>query len=290
MWGFTGILGVLIKLDALTIVWHRLIIAAVSLVIAMFFLKESFKVSSRKRLLSLYLVGFVVGLHWFTFYWSIQLSTASLGILCLSTTTVHVAWLEPLIMRRPFSWLEMLLSLSVVFGIYFVANDFNVNHLWALGVGLSSAFFAALFAVYNAKFAENDRPAVITLYEMLGAAILMTVFLLIKGELNAGLFTMTVSDLLWLLFLGTLCTSAAFLIVVQIIKRLGAFTVSLSINLEPIYTIVLAIFILDEHEKLDQKFYWGAVIIFAVVLLNAVLKSPRLKKRKTTESAATKKA
>lgn len=183
----------------------------------------------------------------------------------------------------------MLLSLSVVFGIYFVANDFNVDHLWALGIGLSSAFFAALFAVYNAKFAEDDRPAVITLYEMLGAAILISVFLLFKGELNTDLFTMTLSDLLWLLFLGTLCTSAAFLIVVQIVKRLGAFTVSLSINLEPVYTIVLAIFILDEHEKLNPKFYWGTVIIFAVVLLNAVVKSPRLNKRKSIGPTATKK-
>jgi drug/metabolite transporter (DMT)-like permease len=279
MWGFTGILGVLITIDAESIVWFRLVIASVSLALFMYFMRHSFRVSSQKRLWGILGVGVIVGLHWLSFYESIKLSTASLGILCLSTTTIHVTWLEPLILKKKFSWLEFGLGMCVIPGIYLVANDFSGDDFLALGIGLSSALFAALFAVFNAKFVEDDRPSVITLYEMISAMLVMTVLLLVKGKITSSLFDLSLSDFLWLLFLGIFCTSLAFLVVVQIVKILGAFTVSLSINLEPIYTILLAIFILNENESLGPNFYIGALIILLVVLLNAFLKAPRVKKK-----------
>lgn len=279
MWGFTGILGVLISIDADSIVWFRLLIASLSLALFMMFAKHSFRVSSLNRLWAIFGVGVIVGLHWLTFYESIKLSTASLGILCLSTTTIHVTWLEPIILKKKFSWLEFGLGLCVIPGIYLVANDFSADEFLALLIGLSSALFAALFAVFNAKFVENDRPSVITLYEMISATIVMTALMLFKSKIVPELFDLSLSDFLWLLFLGIFCTSLAFLVVVQIVKTLGAFTVSLSINLEPIYTILLAIVILNENEALGTNFYLGALIILLVVLLNAFLKAPRVKKK-----------
>lgn len=227
----------------------------------------------------MFFVGALVGLHWYTFYQSIQLSTASLGILCLSTTTIHVAWLEPIVMKRKFSWVEMLLSLGVIYGIYFVSNDFTAKELVALGYGLTSALLAASFAVFNAKLAVDTSPAKISLYEMVAATLLFSVILLSQGRLNGELFVMTWSDFGWLLFLGILCTSFAFLATIEVVKWLGAFTVSLSINLEPVYTIILAVFILGEHELLNNSFYIGAAVIVLIVLLNAVIKSKWFKKR-----------
>jgi drug/metabolite transporter (DMT)-like permease len=86
------------------------------------------------------------------------------------------------------------------------------------------------------------------------------------------LFDMTLSDFLWLLFLGILCTSFAFLATIEVVKRLGAFTVSLSINLEPVYTILLAIVILNENEVLGTQFYIGSTLIVVVVIANALIK------------------
>ncbi|MCH2229409.1 MAG: DMT family transporter [Crocinitomicaceae bacterium] len=281
MWGFTGILGKLIHLEAFIIVWYRVFIAFIALGIGMFILRKPFKVRSRKQLLKIAFVGILVGLHWITFYMSIQLSTASLGILCLSTTTVHVAWLEPIIMKRRISWLEIILSLIVVYGIYFVSGDFNANETKALVYGLISAFFAAAFAVSNTKLAEDSTPAQISLYEMVSAFIFITIVLLFQGRIDLTILKMSQSDFLWLLFLGILCTSFAFLAIIEIMKKLGAFTVSLSINLEPVYTILLAIFILKENELLGTNFYVGSIIIIAVVVANAVIKSiekRRLKK------------
>lgn len=272
MWGFTGILGKLIHLDAFYIVWHRVLIAFLALGIALFFMKRSFKVSSKNELIKIFGVGIIVVLHWMTFYKSIQLSTASLGILCLSTTTLHVTWLEPLVMKRKFSLLEFLLGLIVIYGIYFVSSDFSSKDFEALAYGLTSALFAALFSVFNAKLAQSTPSHQITFYEMIIAFVFLTVVLMARGEFTGQLFEMRLSDFLWLLFLGILCTSFAFLATIEVVKRLGAFTVSLSINLEPVYTILLAIVILNENELLGNNFYIGSVIIVLVVIANAIIK------------------
>lgn len=272
MWGFTGILGVLINLDAFYIVWHRVLIAFLALGIALIFMKKSVTIASRKELIKIFGVGIIVALHWMTFYTSIQLSTASLGILCLSTTTLHVTWLEPLFMKRKFSKLEFFFGLIVIYGIYFVSRDFNPKDYEALAYGLCSALFAALFSVFNARLAQDSPSYKITFYEMLAALVFLTIVLVAQGNFTAELFSMEVSDFLWLLFLGILCTSFAFLATIEVVKRLGAFTVSLSINLEPVYTILLAIFILKENKVLGSQFYIGAAIIVLVVIANAVLK------------------
>lgn len=272
MWGFTGILGKLIHLDAYYIVWHRVLIALVALGVALVFMRKPLKPANFKSFLKIAGVGLFVVLHWMTFYKSIQLSTASLGILCLSTATLHVTWLEPIIMKRKFSWIEFLLGSLVIYGIYFVSSDFDANDKEALIYGLLSALFAALFSVFNAKLAQDTPSYQITFYEMVSALVFLTIVLIFQGDFTAELFQMTMSDFLWLLFLGIMCTSFAFLATIEVVKRLGAFTVSLSINLEPVYTILLAIAILNEDEMLGSHFYIGSAVIVVVVIANAVIK------------------
>ena len=272
LWGFTGILGKLIHLDFYHIVWNRLLFALIGLAIAFYFMRISLKINSFKELARLIGVGILVALHWITFYKSIQLSTASLGILCLSTVTLHVTWLEPLIMKRKFSWLEFALGLSVIGGIYIVSSDFNSSDYEALAYGLTSAIFAALFSVFNGRLVKTIPATTMTFYELLAGFIFLSIILMTRGEFDSSLFTMTMSDFLWILFLGLVCTSFAFLVNINALKRLGAFTVSLSINLEPVYTILLAIVILEENKLLGPKFYFGSVLIVFVVILNAVLK------------------
>jgi len=276
MWGFTGILGKLIELDALLIVWHRLWIAALALAVYMF-LSKKLILPKGKTLLYAVLVGLVVALHWITFYTSIQLSTASLGILCLSTTTLHVTWLEPLIMGKKFSWIEFAMGLLVIGGIYFVAHDFKGEELKALGFGLLSALCAGIFSVSNGKLAHQTETPGLSLTELSTGFIALSLFFLNQGKWNLQLFEMTSSDFYWLLFLGVICTSFAFLATIDIVKRLGAFSVSLSINLEPIYTILLAIVLLKEHKLLETSFYWGAAMILMVVLANGIWKHKQRK-------------
>jgi drug/metabolite transporter (DMT)-like permease len=272
IWGYTGILGKLINLEAFTLVWHRILIAFVSLFFALYFFKKPIKIQNRKHLFQVLGIGILVALHWITFYVSIQLSTASLGILCLSTATLHVTWMQPLIVKTKFSWMEFSLGLIVIYGIYIVSDDFSDTHYQALMYGLISALCAAGFNVLNEKLAQNVSSSAITLHELGMGFLVLTGIIIVQGKFDVSLFKMSISDFLWLLFLGILCTSFAFLATIEIIKKLGAFTVSLSINLEPVYTMVLAIFILNEHELLSSKFYIGSTLIIVVVVANGVIK------------------
>ncbi|MCR9171263.1 MAG: DMT family transporter [bacterium] len=273
LFGFTGILGKLIEMDAVSMVFHRVLIASVSLFVFMLILKRPLKVQGTRRFLGICLVGLVVGAHWITFFQAVQLSTASFGVLCLSTTTLHVSWLEPLVMKRKFSWVEFGLSLIVVIGIFLVTEEFSGDQLMALFYGLTSALLAATFSVFNAKFAQTEKPSTITLYEMIMATIAIAILLLATGNFNAELWSISLEDIGWLFFLGVVCTSFAFLAVVELVKHLGAFTVSLSINLEPVYAIVLGILILHENQELGMQFYFGSVIIVLVIFANAFLKA-----------------
>lgn len=272
VWGFTGILGKLIHLDALYIVWYRILIAIFVLLI--YFKIKGFKHNLPKaQLASIIFTGAIVAIHWITFYFSIQKSTASLGILCLSTATLHVSWLEPLLMKRKFSWLEFGMGLLIIGGIYFVASDFDIHKWEAIILGLISAFCAALFSVMNAKIAQKVSSQTMTYYEMIAALALVSLSILLYDGIQLEKFNMDISDAIWLIFLGVLCTALAFLLTIEVVKKLGAFTVTLSINMEPVYTIFLAIFMLNENKVLNNQFYYGAVFIVGIVLLNAVIKA-----------------
>ena len=271
LWGFTGILGKLIHKDALHIVWYRTLIAFVALGLFLLYLGKDFRLT-KKMAPKVIGVGLVVAIHWMTFYYSIQLSTASLAILCLSTTTLHVSWLEPLVMNKKFSLRQLLMGLVVISGISFVSLDFSGQELLALFFGLFSALCAAFFSVFNAKLSEKTSAEQLTFYEMIAAFVLVSFVLLGLGKLNASDLSLSLNDFYWLLFLGVICTSFAFLATIIIVRKLGAFTVSLNINLEPIYTILLAIVLLNEHKSLSTNFYLGAAIIVLVLLLNGLIR------------------
>jgi drug/metabolite transporter (DMT)-like permease len=164
------------------------------------------------------------------------------------------------------------LGLFVIGGIYFVSSDFKSTDYEAVVYGLSSAFLAALFSSLNGAVVQKVPSTTMTFYEILMSLIFVSCLLIIQGNFNLTLFQLSMSDFLWLLFLGLGCTSFAFLVTIDLIKRLGNFTVSLSINMEPVYTILLAIFILHENQVLGSQFYIGSIMIVAVVIANPIIK------------------
>lgn len=269
LWGFTGIIGKLLHQTSFIIVWYRLLFAISALLVYMVFRKVDFKIGWKDSW-KVIGVGIVVTLHWLTFYYAIEISTASLAILCLSTTTLHVTWLEPLVLGSKFRFRQLFMSILVIFGIIFVAKDFKGDEVIAVVIGLISALCAALFSVFNAKLSQEIPSVQLSLYELLVGLIGLSFFLFFKGTSSIE-FHLFPSDVFWLLFLGIVCTSFAFITTIEIVKRLGAFTVSLSINLEPVYTILLAIVLLGEHKLLNTSFYLGAIIIILVLVANGII-------------------
>ena len=277
IFGFTGILGRVITLDEFNTVWYRMLIAFLGLVIFSVFWRKGEKLS-KKAILMLLGTGVITAAHWITFFGSIKASNVSVALACVSSAALFTSLIEPLFFKRKFDWSELVLGAATVIGIVIITQA--AFEYW-LGIMLSliSAMLAALFGTFNGVFVRKGWDSVkISTVEMLGGFLALTLYLIVSGETWVKPEHLGSSNLFWLLILGIVCTSFAFVASVFVMKELSPFTVALSINLEPIYAIILAVFLFPESEKMSWNFYLGAVIIILTVMTNAIIKKRRRKK------------
>ena len=275
IWGFTGILGKMINLQSEAIVWNRMTIAFISLIAITIFAKKSLKVNT-KNFTKYCLIGFFIAIHWICFFEAIKLSTVSLALVCLSSVSLFTAILDPLIQNKRILTYEILLSLFVILGITIVFNN-ETHYSNAIILSIVSAFFAALFTVLNHQLIQNNHKAInITTWEMFGGAGIMTLYLIFNNQLNLSILP-TGKDIIYIIILALVCTSFAFYASIEVMKKIKPFTVNLSVNLEPIYTIILAVIIFGDEEKMSLGFYLGAVIILISILINTIIKQKKNK-------------
>lgn len=223
-------------------------------------------------LLLFLLSGLIIALHWFTFFRAIKISNISITLSCLSTGALFASLLEPILYGKKIVWYEVFFGCLVVVGLYII---FNVEGNYFLGIvtALTSAFLSALFAVINSKFVKTHNPTVISFYELSGGVLFFTIFLFFTNSFSSNFFVLSAKDLLYLMILSSFCTAYAFIASTSVMKFLSPYTVMLTINLEPIYGIILAVIVFEEKEKMSVQFYIGALIILLTVLLNALIKS-----------------
>lgn len=271
IWGFTAVLGALISLDALPLVWFRMLFAVGFIGIYIYFKKLSIRITS-KVLLQFIFSGLIIALHWFTFFHAIKISNISITLACLSTGAFFASLLEPILFGKKIIYYEVFFGLLVVVGLYII---FNVegSYFWGMLTALSSAFLSALFAVINSKLVQKHDATVISFYELGGGVIFFTFLLFGTNSFSSEFFMLSPKDLMYLMILSSVCTAYAFIASTSVMKFLSPYTVMLTINLEPIYGIILAVLIFEEKEKMSFEFYIGAFIILLTVLLNSVLKS-----------------
>lgn len=271
IWGFTAILGALISLDALPLVWFRMLFAVGFILIYIYIKKIPFRISS-KSFLKFVLAGFIIALHWFTFFKAIKVSNISITLACLSTGAFFTSLLEPILYGKKIVWYEVFFGLLVVFGLCII---FNVEGKYIEGMvyALICAFLSALFAVINSQFVKTHNPVIISFYELAGGVVFFTGLLLFSNSFSANFFQLSSKDFLYLMILSSICTAYAIIASTSLMKHLSAYTVMLTINLEPIYGILLAVIIFQEKEKMSVEFYLGAIIILATVIINALIKS-----------------
>lgn len=270
IYGFTAILGRLITLDAISLVWYRMLIAFVTLGLMLLTLKKRIDVSP-KSLMVMVGIGFIVAFHWITFFHAIKISTISVALGCLASTTLFTSFLEPAIIRRRISVLEVLTGVVIIIGLYIIFQ-FEPDHFLGILTALLSAFLAALFTLLNKALVKKHHPVTISFYEMGGGFLAITLFMLVSGSFNAYFPIPKENDLIYLLLLGIVCTSYAFMASVKVMKSLSAYTVVLTVNLEPVYGILMAFFMFGDTEKMSPGFYLGTLIVLSAVFLFPVLR------------------
>jgi len=270
--GFTAILGELISINAVSLVWFRMVIASVLILLFIKFRKINIPINF-KTLVKFSVAGILIALHWITFFESIKQSNISIALAMFSTGAFFAALIEPLFFKRKVIWYEIFFGILIILGVLLITKA-EMQYIYGIILGISAAFFSTLFAVINGKFVKSYSASVISFYEFISGVIFITLFIIFfRKGFNFGFFDLSVSDWTYLFILASICTAYSFIAAVHIMKYISPYTVVLSYNLEPVYGIALAIILFPEKEKMSTEFYIGAVIIVSTVILNGILKN-----------------
>lgn len=264
--GFTAILGKFISLNEGVLVWYRLLITVVTLFVLLLFRKQ-LKSISIKNVLRIASIGVIIAFHWVSFYGSVKYSNVSVSLTCLSAIGFFTALFEPLILKRRIDKVEIVLGLFAILGIYLIF-DFHPQYKLGILFGIISALLASLFPVYNKRLLREFTPETVTLYEMAGGLIILSLVIPFYIKLfPEGSHVPDAKDWLWLIILSWLCTVFALILQLNALKKISAFTASLTYNLEPVYGIILGFIIFHENKYLHWGFYVGLTLIFSAVVL-----------------------
>lgn len=270
LFGFTGVLGKLISIDTLELVSYRMFLAAIGMLIYAVATKKSFRLP-RKSLFQILGIGVIVSLHWLAFFQAVKVSNVSVALGCLASSTLFTSFLEPLINKKRLFWIEVVIGAMIILGLYII-TQFAFQYYLGIIYSLIAAFLGSLFGILNQQVVRKHNPTIISFYEMLSGCLVVSIYTFGFTDKSLDPSVLSFEDMGYLLILAWLCTTYAFVGITELLQRLSAFTVSLAINMEPIYAITLAYLIFGDSEKMEAGFYVGAVIIIGTILMYPFLK------------------
>ena len=277
LWGFTAILGKLISTDAYKLVFFRMLFAAVFLYIFQrFIMKQSLKVS-KKIFLQLIGIGFLMALHWLLFFYSIKVSNVSIALSCLSLSTLFAALIEPLVFKRKIDRVEIIIGIIIVACISFI---FQAEMIYKEGIiaGIGCALFGTIFSVFNGKIYGKTSSTNIIFYEIFGGWAIISLFFLFSGQIFT-FHEISWKDLSLILLLASIFTAYPMLESINLMKYISPFTLILTVNLEPVYGIILAFFIFGESEEMSGVFYGASLVMILAIVVNGMIKARRNSKK-----------
>ena len=264
--GFTGVLGRLIELDSAVLVWHRMAWAAVLMALFLLFRKELQRYSF-KDIAQMGGVGVLLCLHWIFFYASIKASNVSIGVVCFSLVGFFTALFEPIINKHRFSITEFLFSILTVCGVYLIFH-FDTRYRLGIAFGIISSALYPLFAIANHHVGKRYEAKNMLFWEMVGGLVVLTaIFPIYNHFLPVDKLFLSGLDYPYMAFMVVVCTIGLCLLQIIVLQKIDAFTVNLTYNLEPVYSIIIAMIIFNEYQELNFSFILGiALIIISVVL------------------------
>lgn len=267
--GLTAPIGNLIQLNGLILVFYRMLLTVLALFPIYLLHKKHVKVPNKEKL-RLMLIGILIAIHWVCFYGSIKLANVSIALVCISSIGIFTAVLEPFIFKSKFVWNDIFIGLLSLIGIFCIFQ-FDIHFRTGIMVGLVSAFFASIFTIINKRLTVQHTTQTIQTFEMMGG--LGFLFLVILG-LNAYQHTPfilpTNNDWFWLIILALVCTVLANHLMLNALKKISAFTMNVTLNLEPVYGIIIAIILFQEQKQMGRGFYLGIILIAISVLLQMI--------------------
>jgi drug/metabolite transporter (DMT)-like permease len=266
VWGLTAILGKAITLPAMSLVFYRLVLVVAIAGARVVLQKEP--LPSVHALSRFAAVGACIAVHWACFYSCIKDAGVAVAVLCLSTIPFMTAFITAAMNRRPPPARDVAIGALATVGVFFLLRFEANTTTQGVLLGFGSAVFSALFGSYNGKLSQQHKPAVITAYELGFALVVFPVFFVLVPQSFVSPDAITGIDAILMLVLAVLCTVLPWDWSLRAASVLGAFTVSLAIVLEPVYSILVA-WVVFPNEKITPGFFVGTLLIVGLLLWNA---------------------
>ncbi|WP_404986427.1 DMT family transporter [Chryseobacterium sp. M5] len=274
--GFTGVFGKLISLSEIPLVWYRVLFSAIFLFLSLKIFKFE-KLKSSKEAFNIGKIGLLITIHWIFFYASIKYSNISIGVVCYCLTSFFTAIFEPLLNKTKYKFIQLFLSALTLFGISLIFH-FDASYQIGIILGIISSAFAALYTIYNERLVQKYDSQVINYYQMLAGTLGLTVLLPFYYYFFPNeQFIPNLKDTFYLILLALICTVGLYVLFAESLKKLSAFTVNLSFNLEPIYAIIIAFLFFDEGREVNTSFYFGLAFVIISVILQSIISRKKKK-------------
>ncbi|HMX40667.1 MAG TPA: DMT family transporter [Saprospiraceae bacterium] len=273
IWGFTAILGKLISLQALPLVWWRVVLCCIGLLFVVPL--RLFVSMPRRRFWELFGIGVLVGIHWLCFYGAIKIANASVAVASMALTSFSAALVEPWLLRTRIKPYELGLGLLILPGVALLVGNIDWTMRIGFGLGILGAVLAAVFSTLNKRVLNHlpPPPLAMSLLELFAAVCVTSLALPFVWAQNPQLKIWPAGDdWRWLMLLAGVCTLLPYYLTLLAMRHLSAFTANLIINLEPVYGVLLATLIFREDLQLEAGFYWGVLIILVAVFSHPFLK------------------
>lgn len=267
--GLTAPIGNLIQLNGLVLVFYRMLLTVLALFPIYLMHQKEVKVPMKEKA-RLMLIGILIAIHWVCFYGSIKLANVSIALVCISSVGIFTAFLEPLFLKTKLIWNDIFIGLLSLIGIFFIFQ-FDIHFRTGILVGLVSALFASIFTIINKRLTSEHTTQTIQTFEMFGGLSFLTIVILgINAYQQTTFILPTKQDWFWLIILALVCTVLANHLMLNALKKISAFTMNVTLNLEPVYGIIIAIILFQEQKQMGKGFYIGIVLIAISVLLQMI--------------------
>ncbi len=260
LFGLAGLFGKWLPFSPVLIVLGRVFFASLTLALILWLSRETIKISPSRMYLSLFWLGFLLSVHWITFFQSIQVSTVAVGLLSFSCYPVLTAFLEPLFFRERLIKINIFFAFLCILGIFLIIPRFQLENSTYQGVlwGVLSGILFAVLTLFNRKLSQQYSSLVIAFFQDFSATVLLIPFFFSLR------FELTAKDIALLGLLGVFCTAGAHTLFIKSMRYIKAQTASIIHSLEPVYGIVLALILLEERPSL-RTIVGGTIVLVAAI-------------------------
>lgn len=270
LWGFSGVLGKLISFGALQLVWYRLGIATLVLFLYTVIRRKTLRIPKSIQLLSA-IAGITIAVHWIFFFYAIKISNVSITLACMSTGAFMTAILEPIWYKRKMVLYELLLGLLVIIGLAIIL-EVQFEYLMGIISALVAALLSSVYSLINGQLIKKASSNALVVQQLFIGFLFLSMILMFNSELNLELLSIDKMDLIYVSIIAVFCTAYAIKASTELLKYISPYSLILTLNMEPIYGIILAVLIFAESEKMPALFYLGALIILISVVLDVMMK------------------